>query len=428
MNVTQKAEDAISRVVAFGGEINSIFVEFYPRDIRDQAQMIDARIAAGETELPLAGWLISIKDLFDEVGKVTSAGSRLLGSASPALQDCDVVRRLKDNGAVIFGRTAMSEFAYSGVGLNPHFGTPGNYFDREHIPGGSSSGAALSVAHGFCDAAIGTDTGGSVRIPAAANGLFGYKPSQQAVSMEGVHPLSPTLDSVGPLAKSLPELLTLQRVLTGISLQVKEKDTSEICVGLPVGAFLDGLDETTIRSWELIKSKLSLGGGNFKEVDLQFLAEALPLARVIISSEAFAQYRLYLEQLETLGDPRVLQRIKFAKTLSAEEIENAYNLREKIIGMYETALCEVDVLLAPTLPILPPRIDDVEADFDRLNALMLRNPSMINIANGCAVTLPVFIPDAVFPGAAMLAAANGNDLELLSAAQSLVQHISGSTI
>ena len=209
--VRGKAERAIERVLSSERDTRAIFVEFSPERILAEADAIDARHEAGE-HLPLHGLLVSLKDLIDEAGQRTTAGSRLLAEREPAAGDAEIVRRLRAAGALPFGRTSMSEFAYSGVGLNPHHGTPGNVFDEARVPGGSSSGGALSVALGFCDVAIGTDTGGSVRIPAAANGLVGYKPTQASVPRDGVHALSDTFDSVGPLAADLVTTLRCHEV------------------------------------------------------------------------------------------------------------------------------------------------------------------------------------------------------------------------
>jgi len=428
MTVLEKAEAAISQVGELGNAASSIFLDFQPERIREQAEKVDARIRNGSPRLPLAGWLISVKDLFNEAGLRTTAGSRLLADSAAADRDCIVVQRLRDAGAVIFGRTSMSEFAYSGVGLNPHHGTPGNVFDSGHIPGGSSSGAALSVALGLCDAAIGTDTGGSVRIPAAANGLVGFKPSQKTVPMAGVHPLSHTLDSVGPIARTFEEAMVVQSVLTGLSLELVHDDTKKLRIGLPKGAFLNGLDAPTERNWALLLRKLARAGVVFEDIDLEFLNDALPLARIIVAVEAHAIYGAQVEKLELLGDPRVLRRIQYAETLTKAEIDDAYAKRAEVVQKFDQALVNIDALVAPTLPTLPPRIEEVEADFDRLNASMLRNPSMINIADGCAITMPMKDTQSVFHGAAMFAAANGNDQSLLSAVSALQDYITGSQI
>ena len=210
--IKDKAARALKKAKALGEECDRIFVELNEARILADAAALDAARASNKS-LPLYGVTISLKDLFNEAGKRTTAGSTVLKDIEPARRDAEVVARLKAAGALIFGRTSMTEFAYSGVGMNPHYGTPGCIYDKSLVPGGSSSGAALSVAHGLCDIAMGTDTGGSVRIPAAINGLYGYKPTQQSVSLEGVHPLSPSYDSAGPLASTLEHTLTCLNVI-----------------------------------------------------------------------------------------------------------------------------------------------------------------------------------------------------------------------
>lgn len=424
-SVVDKSLEAIRRVEALGDEATKIFIKFDPEYILRQAQEVERRKKQSRDTMPLAGWLISLKDMIDEEGFVTTAGSRLMALGPPATADSAVALRLRHAGAILFGRTSMSEFAYSGVGLNPHFGTPGNALHSDHIPGGSSSGAALSVALGLCDAAIGTDTGGSVRIPAAANGLYGLKPSQNTVPLSRVHPLSPTFDCVGPLASNFESILAVQSVLTGKNMRVQARDTADILIGLPVGALLDGLDSATTKAWENTLLNMQNIEVKFKEVDLGFLAKALPLARIIVSSEALIRYAPFLDDLEKVGDPTVLRRIRYAQTLTPSDVSDAYKMRDDVVQQYRAALAGVDVLVSPTLPTLPPTIAAVKADFDRLNARMLRNPSMINIADGCAVTLPVPGPDKFFPGAIMLSAPNGKDELLLSTAKALLPHLQG---
>ena len=213
--IVDKTHNAIAKVCCLGDRAQALFTEFDPERILTLAQGAERLCALSGDKLPLAGLLVSIKDLFDEAGITTTAASRLLLNRPPAPQDAEVIARLKQAGAVLFGRTTLSEFAYSGVGLNPHYGTPGNIFDQARIPGGSTSGGALTVALGLVDAALGTDTGGSVRIPAAVNGLVGFKPSRGILPMSGIHPLAPSFDTPGPLTRDLSTAIRLFEVLCG---------------------------------------------------------------------------------------------------------------------------------------------------------------------------------------------------------------------
>src|SRR5438132_12826515 len=208
-------EAALARIADPEGEGRRVFVKVYDAAARAAADAQDRLRKAGYVASPLAGIPVSIKDLFDVAGEVTLAGSQALDDTPPAEADAPIVARLKAAGAVIIGRTNMTEFAFSGVGINPHYGTPGNPYDRSLIPGGSSAGAPISVADGMAAVAIGTDTGGSVRIPAALCGLVGFKPTQYRVPREGATPLSTTLDSVGPVGLSVACCALTDAVMAG---------------------------------------------------------------------------------------------------------------------------------------------------------------------------------------------------------------------
>ena len=211
-----RLEQALARIADPAGEGKRACLTVYADAARAAADAADARAKAGKPLGPLDGAIVSIKDLYDVAGEVTRAGSRVLADEGlVAAADAPVVQRLRAAGAVIVAKTNMSEFAFSGVGANPHFGTPGNPFDRARVPGGSTSGGAVAVADGMCEIAIGTDTGGSTRIPAALCGLVGWKPSKQRVPTDGAFPLSFTLDSIGPMAKSVADCALADAVMAG---------------------------------------------------------------------------------------------------------------------------------------------------------------------------------------------------------------------
>jgi aspartyl-tRNA(Asn)/glutamyl-tRNA(Gln) amidotransferase subunit A len=215
MTVRDHLEAALARIADPAGEGARACLTVYADPARAAADAADARAKAGISLGSLDGALVSIKDLFDVKGEPTRAGSKILKDAPPATADAPVVRRLRAAGAVIIAKTAMSEFAFSGVGMNPHYGTPGNPADRKRVPGGSSSGAAVAAADQMCDIAIGSDTGGSTRIPAALCGVVGFKPSKQRISTEGAFPLSYTLDSIGPIARTVADCATADAVMAG---------------------------------------------------------------------------------------------------------------------------------------------------------------------------------------------------------------------
>ncbi|MBA5776705.1 glutamyl-tRNA amidotransferase [Stappia sp. F7233] len=417
--IVEKARSAIARVESMGDRATGIFTEFDPQRILDDAARAETAVEGSSRALPLAGMLVSVKDLFDEAGYRTTAGSRLLADQPPAGADSDVVARMKAAGAVMFGRTAMSEFAYSGVGLNPHHGTPGNALDASRIPGGSTSGGALTVALGICDIALGTDTGGSVRIPAAANGIYGFKPSQSAVSRQGVHPLSQTLDSVGPLAGDLTTTIDAFEVMSGGRRPSAKSRREPLRLAKPRGALTNELDEPIADAFDDACENIAKHGHEIREIELGFLQDALFVNKIIVSVEAHAIYAGSLHRLEEVGDPRVLKRIRFAETLSKTEIQDAYRLRADTVRRFGEVLTGFDGLLAPTLQILTPTIADTEADFDRLNAAMLRNPSLINLADGCAITMPVGGGGGGQAHALMIAGSSGTDWRILDIAETL---------
>ncbi len=411
-----KAQAAIDKVNDLGDLKDKIFTEFNPERILNAAGQAEERVAA-HPELPLAGMLVSIKDLYDEAGVATTAASKLLKDRAPANDDCDVVRLVKDAGAVPFGRTTLSEFAYSGVGLNPHYGTPGNIFDPEGIPGGSTSGGGLTVALGLVDFALGTDTGGSIRIPSAINGLYGFKPSRLSVSGVGIHPLAKSFDTPGPLAGDLETAISVFEVMSGQSVPVDSGDDHVLRIGVPVSGFVDGLDARVKADFAMVCAQLRAAGHELVEIDLGFISENAILSKILVSFEAHKIYSGDFDKLETCGDPRVLSRMKFADTLSKDDVIAAYAKRTDLVSQFGSAMADVDVMIAPTLPMMAPKIAEVEADFDNLNAMMLRNTGYLNLVDACAISIPVHVVGQTVPAALMIAGPHGQDKAVLSAAR-----------
>ncbi|MCC9620500.1 glutamyl-tRNA amidotransferase [Thalassospira sp. MA62] len=412
--IIDKAQAAIDKVAQLGDLKDKIFTEFDPARILRDAQDSEARVAAN-AHLPLAGMLVSVKDLYDEAGVATTAASKLLKDRAPATEDCDVVHSVKEAGAVPFGRTTLSEFAYSGVGLNPHYGTPGNIFDPEGIPGGSTSGGGLTVAHGLVDFALGTDTGGSIRIPSAINGLYGFKPSRLSVSGTGIHPLAKSFDTAGPLAPDLETAIMAFEVISGQS--VPKTDPRLLKIGVPVNAFVNGTDERVANDFAMICSELRKAGHELIEVDLGFIAQNAILNKKLVAFEAHRIYAKDFDKLETCGDPRVLSRMKFADTLGSDEMIDTYAQRTDIVSQFGAAMAGLDVMIAPTLAMMAPKIAEVEADFDNLNAMMLRNTGFLNLVDACAISMPVKVEGQKAPAALMIGAPHGHDLDVLGAAR-----------
>ena len=399
-------------------EASRIFTRFDADRAYAVARGLERRRRAGEA-LPLYGLRVSIKDLFDEAGIVTTAGSALLRDAPPAEADAPAVARLLAAGAVPFGRTTMSEFAYSGVGLNPHHGTPGNVRDRSRIPGGSSSGGGVSVGLGLCDAALGSDTGGSVRIPAALNGLAGWKPSRQAVPLAGGFPLSGSYDSFGPIAPTIALCAAVHAALSGAARpEARRRGVTGLKVGVVSTLLADGLDDTVGNHYGRALAELSRAGAELRDVALPCFAGAGGVNRAIVAAEAHAIHAAHLDRLEAVGDPRVLRRIGSGRDVTAEALAEARRLRAEGMARYDGVARGFDVLVGPTLPVVAPTIAAVERDFDALNALMLRNPSCVNFADGCAATVPMSGPEGLATGL-MVMGRNGDDWAVLAAAEAI---------
>ncbi len=362
----------------------------------DQARAVAA--TPGVTQQPLAGLAVSVKDLFDIAGQTTSAGSVVLQDAAPAARDSVAVARLRRAGAALIGRTNMVEFAFSGVGVNPHFGTPLNACDASvaRIPGGSSSGAAVSVATGAAFIGLGSDTGGSIRIPAALNGIVGFKNTARLVPTGGALPLSSTMDTVCALTRSVSdamlahELLAQRRVTRGVA------PLSAYRLGVATTLMLDGLDPGVAAAWQRSLQTLRRAGARIEDVALAEIDEL----RQIQASGGFSaaeSYAWHHHLLATRGpqyDPRVATRIRRGAGMSARDYIELQGARQRWIGSMESAMQGFDAFLSPTVPIVAPAVADVapgaERDevFFRINNLLLRNTSVINMLDGCAISLP----------------------------------------
>ncbi|WP_339644266.1 amidase family protein [uncultured Pelagibacterium sp.] len=415
--ITFRAEDRARRAIDTAMNVEpSVLQTIFTRFDADRI-MSEARALDGDAERRaglLAGIMVSIKDLFDEKGQVTSAGSTILADGEPASRDAIAVERLRAAGAVGCGRTAMSEFAYSGVGLNPHFGNPGNIFDPARISGGSTSGGALSVALGIADVALGSDTGGSVRIPAALNGLCGFKPSQSAVPLDGAFPLSQSYDSIGPLAITIKQCSAAHAILSATVASPQNGENPRI--GVANGILTEGLDTQVAADFQRAIERLSAARLILSDIELPMLEGFGNVNRIIVASEAHRIHADHLARMETEGDPHVLRRIRAAESFAPNDEADARAQRAAAIAAFSAQAENYDVFIAPTLPTVAPLIADVEADFDRLNGLMLRNPSAINFLDGCAATVPMHAGQPLATGL-MIFAPGGDDWTVLNIAE-----------
>jgi len=400
------------------------FIRRFDANATAAAAAADAAVAAGAPLSALAGLAVSIKDLFDVQGQPTTAGSQVLADAAPAAADCPAVARLRQHGAALVGHTNMTEFAYSGLGLNPHHGTPANPATARldatpRVPGGSSSGAAVSVASGAAWAALGSDTGGSIRIPAALCGLVGFKNTARLTPTDGAIPLSTTLDTACAITRSVRDAILLHEVLAARRVPLNPRPLRSLRLALPQTLMLDGLDATVSRAFERSISALRDAGAQIDDITLPELGELGTMqARGSFShAESWAWHRPLLETCEGRYDPRVAARIRRGESMSAADYIDLLNARREWIAGMAAAMQGYDALLSPTVPVVAPPIAPLESSdalYSEVNALLLRNPSVVNMLDGCALSLPCHA-DGEMPVGLMLWAGALRDDALLQA-------------
>jgi aspartyl-tRNA(Asn)/glutamyl-tRNA(Gln) amidotransferase subunit A len=414
-------EGALARIANVGGEGGRVFTKVHAEAALREAERSDRQRSQGVVPSPLAGLPVSIKDLFDIAGDVTTAGSTILRDAPPATADAVAVARLRAAGAILIGRSNMTEFAFSGMGLNPHYGTPVNPWDRERrrIPGGSSSGAAVSVTDGMAAFALGTDTGGSARIPAALCGIAGFKPTRHRIPLDGAFPLSTTLDSVGPLAPTVACCATVFQVLAGEPTRpLQPAAPRELRLGVPENFMRDDLDFEVMTAFDAVLQHLSRQGVKLVELRVPEFEQAAFASRGggISPPEAYALHRKWLARGEEY-DPRVLERILRGGEVSAADYIDLLATRNRLMRQFSRSTYDVDALIMPTVPRIAPPLENVDRDagsFRNYNGHMLRNTSLINFLDGCALTLPIQAPGTA-PVGLMVAGFSGDDERVLSA-------------
>jgi aspartyl-tRNA(Asn)/glutamyl-tRNA(Gln) amidotransferase subunit A len=420
-SVRDRLEAALARIADPSGEGARAFLKVYADEARAAADAADARARFGHRLSPLDGKLVSLKDLFDVAGEPTTGGSLVYRDAAPAEADAPVVRRLRAAGAVIVGKTNMTEFAFSGVGINPHYGTPGNPADRARIPGGSSAGAAVAVADGMCDIAIGSDTGGSVRIPAALCGIMGFKPTQARVPRDGVMPLSLTADTIGPLAKSVADLAAADAVMAGEAPRaLAPRDVAGLRLAVPRASRLfDKLDATVAAAFERALSVLAARGAHIVEFDMADLfacLDAINAIGLISAVEAAWRHKQVLATRAADIDRRVVARIGLAAKTGGADYVAMIEMRKDLVRAAEAAFAPYDAIVSPTVAVVAPRIAELEADdavFTERNLLILRNTTPFNMFDSPGLTAPIHAAGEL-PAGLMLMAARGRDHEILN--------------
>ncbi|MEM0906795.1 MAG: amidase [Pseudomonadota bacterium] len=401
----------------------SIFLSVTKERALKEAEAAKARYSAGRPASPVDGVPVAWKDLFDLKGEVTTAGSALFAHAPPADADSPVVAQLAAAGMVSVGKVNLTEFAFSGLGLNPHFGTCANPYDPEtpRIPGGSSSGSAVAVAAGLVPVAIGSDTGGSVRVPAALNGLVGSKSSEGRIDKTAVFPLSNTLDTVGPLCRTVEDAVLLDAAMRGAVPTIARSDLAGLKVVVCESVFFDGCEDDVVDAFEAAVKRLEAAGVIVERSAFPEVAEA---ARVmsehgyLVAAEAYHLHKERIDgpEVEEI-DGRVVARILGGKAMSAADLIALQQARQRLIPS-AAARMDGTFVINPTVPHVAPEIAPLDADpalFAIVNGKTLRNTSFGNFLSWPAVALPA-ASSSKLPISFQIAAAPGQDETLLSAA------------
>src|SRR6202011_5461142 len=418
-------DQCLARIADPAGEGARAFIHVDAEAAIEAAEAMDRLREVKAAPSPFAGIPVSIKDLFDIKGQVTRAGSRALEDSAPAEADAPVVARLRRAGFVVIGRTNMTEFAYSGIGINPHYGTPKGAWQRGvgHVPGGSSSGAAVSVVDAMAYGALGTDTGGSCRIPAAYNGIVGFKPTQRRGPLEGGGQLSFTLHHFGPLARTGDFCAVLDAVLADETIvPLQPRPIKGMRLAVPTTVALDELEDDVARTFERALETLSRQGALIERIEVpEFLDIGVMYTKGgFAAAESYAWHRYLIVSHGDVYDPRVCMRIVRGESISAADYIDLLDSRRSLIARTEKRIAPYDALVLPTTAITPPRIADLADDkaFTKANLLSLRNCSLINMIDGCAISLPCHREGDV-PVGLMLAASGGADRRIFELATAM---------
>jgi aspartyl-tRNA(Asn)/glutamyl-tRNA(Gln) amidotransferase subunit A len=426
-------EQALARISDPAGEGARAFIKVYADSAREEADHADRLRKAGVRRSPVDGLPVSLKDLFDVAGDVTRAGSRILENAPAAKSDAAAVARLRAAGAIFIGRTNMVEFAFGGVGLNSHYGTPRNPWDRPkgaaggppggRVPGGSSCGAAVAQADGMCVMALGSDTRGSIRQPAALCGVAGFKPTARRVPRDGAYPLSWTLDSVGPLANSVACCAAYDAILAGEpDGTLADLPVKGLRLMLPKSSALQDLDAEVGKAFDEALQKLSTSGAMLTEVPMPAFDRQGEYFKGggFAGAEAYYLHRPNIDRLAEY-DPWIAKRVLMSKDLSAADYVGFGFLREELMKSTAAAAAPFDAILMPTTPCVAPTIAEASAsdeDYFRWNFRIMRNTGLINFLDGCAATLPIHSRGAA-PVGLMVCGIAGTDRRTLAVAAAI---------
>jgi aspartyl-tRNA(Asn)/glutamyl-tRNA(Gln) amidotransferase subunit A len=414
-------EECLLRITDPAGEGKRTFIKVWADEARAAAKAQDSLRKIGFAPSPIAGIPISVKDMLDVEGEITLAGSKALDDAPPATQDAPVIRRLKAAGAILTGRTNMAQFAFSIVGLNPHFGTPGNPWDRTRIPGGSSSGAAVSVADGMSIAAIGSDTVGSIRAPAALCGIVGFKPTQRSVPLQGTIPLSLTLDTVGPLARTVHDCALVYAAISGEPWrELQSVGIKGLRLAIPQTRVLDELSPEVSQAFDRASGRLLGAGAELVDASFRYFdeIEARNGCGVIEYVDALAWHKELLGRRGQDYDPNVRGRVEKGATIAAWEYAAMQEWRKETIARFDKDTYSYDAIILPTVAITAPTMEECERDEGNIRSKLLRNPSLFNFLDRPAITIPIHVPGEA-PVGLMVVGERDQDWRLLSIAQAL---------
>ncbi|GBF29672.1 mandelamide hydrolase [bacterium MnTg03] len=423
-------DDALARA----RKSDSVFIQLN-EGLSSLAKSIDRAREKHEPVPALAGIPITLKDLFNVRNERTLAGSVVRKSlARPEAEDAEVIAPLRDAGLLFLGRTNMSEFAFSGIGVNPHYGTPLSIWDRQtgRLPGGSSSGSAVSVAVGIVVAALGSDTAGSCRVPAAFNGLVGVKPSYGRMSLKGIFPLSPTSDAPGPIATDVDSCYILDQLMSGKwsatgslpDLLVREQQSLKLVI--PEAGVLEDLDNEVRSAFDLALDCLREAGVQLRTEKMPVIDASIELfySKAIVLYEAYQHHQAMLEQYGDAYDPFVSQRILAGKMISDDEQQERYRAKAEVVEMFSQHFgrLDADALLYPTTPCVPPAISETDDPDNarRVNLRCLRNTVTVNYFDGCSISLPCH-RNGEAPVGLMVSSINGDDEKLYSVAATIEQ-------
>jgi aspartyl-tRNA(Asn)/glutamyl-tRNA(Gln) amidotransferase subunit A len=388
-------EAALERIADPAGEGVRTFIKVQAGQARVAADAVDSARRVGLAVGRYAGIPIALKDLFDIAGEATPAGSKVLAGAAPATANAPVVQRLLNAGFVTMGRVNMTEFAFSGLGINPHHGTPASPWDRvsRRIPGGSSSGTGVAVADAMAAAGLGTDTGGSCRIPAAFCGVVGYKPTARRVPIEGVLPLAPSLDSVGPLAPTVACCAVLDAIIAGeLPVVADPAPLSGLRLAVAENIVLDGMDTTVSAAFDRALSLLSAAGAKVTRVRFPAFDAIAGVNTTggFAAGEAYAWHRKLLASKGSDYDPRIRVRIMRGEGMTVADYLDLVAARRRIVAEFDVSTRDFDCVVLPTVPIVAPKISDLddEREYNRVNMLVLRNTAFGNFLDRCAISIP----------------------------------------